>query len=55
METDKDHIYYMIETEPNINLSDLVKTMKSYTICHVWKLHKEYLPKHFWKKNVLDG
>lgn len=31
METDKDHIHYMIETEPNINLSNLVRTMKSYT------------------------
>ena len=30
METDKDHIHYMIETTPNINLSNMVKTMKSY-------------------------
>ena len=28
METDKDHIHYMIETEPNINLSDFVRTIK---------------------------
>ena len=34
METDKDHIHYMIETEPNINLSDLVRTMKAYTIIY---------------------
>ena len=31
METDKEHIHYMIETEPNINLTDLVRTMKPYT------------------------
>ena len=31
METDKDHIHYMIETKPNINLLDLVRTMTPYT------------------------
>ena len=35
METDKNHIHYMIETETNINLSDLVRIMKSYTTYHV--------------------
>lgn len=57
METDKDHIHYMIETEANINLSDLVRTMKSYTTYHIWKLHKEYLSKHFWKEKTFwtDG
>ena len=55
METDKDHIHYMIETEPNINLSNLVRTIKSYTTYHVWKQHGKYLSKHFGKeKNVLD-
>ena len=57
METDKDHIHYMIETEPNINLSNLVRTMKSYTTYHIWKLHKKYLSKEFWKENTFftDG
>ena len=52
METDKDHIHYMIETEPNINLSDLVRTMKSYTTYHIWKSHNEYLSKQFWKERT---
>lgn len=57
METDKDHIHYMIETEPNMNLSDLVGTIKSYTTYHIWKLHKEYLSKYFWIENTFwtDG
>ena len=57
METYKDHIHYMIETEPNINLSNLVRTMKSYTTYHIWKLHKKYLSKEFWKENTFftDG
>lgn len=52
METNKDHIHYMIETEPNINLSNLVRTMKSYTTYHIWKLHSQYLLKHFWRENT---
>ena len=57
METDKDHIHYMIETEANINLSDLVRTMKAYTTYHIWKLHKEYLSKQFWREHTFwtDG
>ena len=57
MKTDKDHIHYMIETEPNINLSNLVRTMKSYTTYHIWKLHNKCLSKHFWKEHTFwtDG
>lgn len=57
MEADKDHIHYMIETDPTINLSNLVRTMKSYTTYHIWRLHKIYLSKHFWKENIFwtDG
>lgn len=57
MEADKNQIHYMIETEPNINLSDLVKTIKSYTTYHIWGFHKEYLSKQFWRENTFwkDG
>lgn len=57
METDKDHIHYMIETDPNIKLSDMVRTIKSYTTYHIWKLHRNYLSKHFWKEKTFwsDG
>ena len=57
METDKDHIHYMIETEPNINLSDFVRTIKSYTTYHIWKKYRNYLFRCFWKKHTFwtDG
>lgn len=29
METDKNHIHYMIETTPNINLSNFIRTLKA--------------------------
>ena len=52
METDKDHIHYMIETTPVINLSDFVRTLKSYTTYHIWKKYPAYLTKYFWKENI---
>ena len=57
METDKDYIHYMIETEPTISISDLVRMMKSYITYHIWKSHKNYLSKHFWKESTFftDG
>ena len=57
METDKDHIHYMIELEPIISISKVVNIIKSYTTYHIWKLHKDYLSKYFWKENTFwtDG
>ena len=63
METDKDHIHYMIETEPTMSVSKIVNLIptghdvKSYTTYHIWKRHQNYLQKHFWKGHTFwtDG
>ena len=57
METDKDHIHYMIETKPNINLANFVKTLKSYITYHIWQKYEPYLSKCFWKERTFfsDG
>ncbi|MCL1997861.1 MAG: IS200/IS605 family transposase [Turicibacter sp.] len=57
METDKDHIHYMIETDPTVRLSDFVRTIKSFTTFHIWKLHESVLKTHFWKERTFwtDG
>ena len=57
MEIDKDHIHYLIETEPNISVSQIVNLMKSYITYHIWERHQEFLSKHFWKEHTLwtDG
>ena len=57
MEVDKDHIHYMIETRPDINLSDFVRTMKGYITYHIWEKYSAYLYKCFWKERTLftDG
>ena len=57
METDKDHIHYMIETEPTMSISKTVNLMKSYTTYHIWERHPDYLRKYFWKEHTFwtDG
>ena len=57
METDKDHIHYMLEIIPNTNLADLVKTIKSYTTFHIWRNFQNKLSMEFWKEHTFwtDG
>ena len=57
MEVDKDHIHYLIKTEPTISISKIVNLMKSYTTYHIWQLHQKYLSRHFWKEHTFwtDG
>ena len=56
METDKDHIHYMIETEPTMSVSKIVNLMKSYTTYHIWEKYPNYLRKAFLEREyLLDG
>ncbi len=57
METDKDHIHYMIETEPTMSISKIVNLVKSYTTYYIWEKYPNYLKKHFWKEHTFwtDG
>jgi len=57
METGKDHIYYMIETEPTMSASKIANLMKSYITFHIWKQYPKYLGKYFWKEHTFctDG
>jgi putative transposase len=55
--TDNDHIHYLLETEPTVTVSKLISTLKSYTTYHIWKLNPEELSLHFWKEHTFwtDG
>ncbi len=57
METDNNHIHYMIETEPTMSISKAVDLIKNYTTYNIWKKHTEYLKNHFWKEHTFwtDG
>ena len=52
METDKDHIHYMLELNPEISVSKTVKLLKSYTTFHICM---QKVP--FWKEKTFwtDG
>ena len=54
MQTNKDHIHYMIETEPTMSISKIVNLMKSYTTYHIWKRYPDYL-RNISGKNILFG
>ena len=55
METDKNHIHYMIDVPTNLSIEKLVKLLKSYTTYHIWE--KYNLSKYYWKERTLwtDG
>jgi len=57
MERDKDHIHYMIETEPTMSVSKIVNLMKSCTTYYIWERYPNYFRKHFWKEHTfwIDG
>ena len=57
IETDKDHIHYMVELPLTVAISALVRNMKSYTTYHIWKKYPTLLRKHFWKERTFwtDG
>ncbi|EFY06738.1 IS200/IS605 family transposase [Succinatimonas hippei] len=58
METDKDHIHYMMEFPPTLSVSSLVRTLKAYTTYHVWRSEfADRLNQHFWRERTFwtDG
>jgi putative transposase len=57
METDKDHIHFLIDYPPNIAISSIVNRLKSMSTVRVWKKFKTYLKNHYWKEKKLwhDG
>ena len=57
METDKDHIHYMIEYEPTISISKIANLMKSYITFHIWETEYVYLKNYLWREKIFftDG
>ena len=57
MESDGDHIHYMVELEPNMSISKAVSLMKGYTTYWIWQRFSSVLVRHFWKERTFwtDG
>lgn len=52
METDKDHIHLLIDYIPKVSVLQIVRRLKQETTFELWKVHKSYLKKHFWKERT---
>ena len=57
METDKDHIHFLIKSEPKVSVLAIVRRLKQESTIRIWKTQKEYLRKYYWNENTLwsDG
>lgn len=57
MKVDKDHIHLMIESSPTLSPLQICRVLKQQSTFLLWKIHRKYLRKYFWKENTLwtDG
>ncbi len=57
MESDKNHIHLLVDAKPTQSAFDIVRHLKSISTFRIYKLHKQFLKKHFWKENTFwsDG
>lgn len=57
METDKDHIHFLISYDITDRICDIVKTIKQTTTYYLWQEYPNFLSKHYWKKKIFwsDG
>ncbi len=57
IETDIDHIHIMVDASPTKSVFEIVSSFKSISTYRIYKIHKTFLKKHFWKENTFwsDG
>jgi len=57
METDKDHIHFLLSYDTTDRICDIVKTVKQETTYCLWQKHNSFLLKQYWKKKIFwsDG
>lgn len=56
-ETDQDHIHILLEYNPRVSVSSIVRQLKQYTIYYMWRDHTAYMSRNYWKNRILwsDG
>lgn len=57
METDKDHIHFLIGYDTRYRVCDIVKVIKQQTTYYLWQKYSNFLSKQYWKKKTFwsDG
>lgn len=52
VEVDKNHIHLLVEYDPQISITNIVRAIKSQTTYDLWQTHSAELSKEFWKKHT---
>ena len=57
METDKDHIHFLLSYDTTDRVCDIVKIVKQETTYYLWQKYGTFLSKQYWKKKIFwsDG
>lgn len=57
METDKDHVHFLIRYIPRLSITMIVRKLKQESTIAIWQKHKMILSKNFWKEHTFwsDG
>lgn len=57
METDKDHMHFLLSYDTTDRVCDIVKTVKQETTYYLWQKYNSFLLKQYWKKKIFwsDG
>ena len=57
METDKDHVHFLISYDATDRVCDIVKLIKQQTTYYLWQKYPYFLTKHYWKEKTFwsDG
>lgn len=57
METDKDHIHFLLSYDATNRVCDIVKIVKQETTYYLWQKYNSVLSKQYWKKKIFwsDG
>ena len=57
METDKDHVHFLLSYDATDRIWDIVKIVKQETTYYLWQKYNSVLSKQYWKKKIFwsDG
>ena len=55
METDKDHIDFLLGYDTTDRVCDIVKTVKQETTYYLWQKYNSFLSKQYWKKKIFGS
>ena len=57
METDKDHVHFLIDYDTTDRVCDIVKIAKQETTYYLWQKYGSFLAKQYWNKRIFwsDG